>query len=38
MHVLRRHPELVLMIEEILDIVARPDAITPAFPSGRIKL
>jgi hypothetical protein len=35
MHVLRRHPELVLMIEEILDIVARPDVITPDPDDGR---
>jgi hypothetical protein len=35
MHVIKRHPELLTMIDDVLDIVARPDAITPDREEGR---
>jgi hypothetical protein len=29
MHIIGRHPQLLLMIDEVVDVVARPDVITP---------
>jgi hypothetical protein len=34
-HVFKRHPQLLLMIDDVLDIVARPDVITPDPEEGR---